>query len=165
MFARAASSSSSSSAAAAVAARRIPKELAAAGRSRRHHRHIASPSSPSSSPSSRGRLMAMRTKVDAAAAEGATPGATTGATPAAARRPIVGHIPGFRTRVAECNEITPEDIARYVPLVVAGVPVGLMVGCPPPRSPKLPRHLFFPDWGGGGGGFIINRCSRRCPER
>ena len=67
--------------------------------------------------------MATRTNVGAAAAEGATTGAGS---PAAARRPILGHIPGFRARVAECNEITPEDIARYVPLVVAGVPVGLM---------------------------------------
>ena len=45
---------------------------------------------------------------------------------ATAPRPIVGHIAGFRARVAECNEITPEDIASYVPLVIAGVPVGLM---------------------------------------
>ena len=56
----------------------------------------------------------------AAAADGAATAAP------AAPRPIVGHIPGFRKRVAECNEITAEDIAGYVPLVVAGVPVGLM---------------------------------------
>lgn len=49
-----------------------------------------------------------------------------GAAAAAAPAPIVGHIPGFRRRVAECNEITTEDIASYVPLVVGGVSVGLM---------------------------------------
>jgi hypothetical protein len=37
-----------------------------------------------------------------------------------------GHVPGFRARVAECNEITPADVATYTPLVVAGVEVGLM---------------------------------------
>ncbi len=35
-------------------------------------------------------------------------------------------IPGFLARVAECNEITPEDIVTYVPLRVAGVSVGLL---------------------------------------
>lgn len=58
-------------------------------------------------------------------------GERVGATSAASdvdrrRRPVVGHIAGFRRRVAECNEITSEAIASYVPLVVAGVPVGLM---------------------------------------
>ena len=45
---------------------------------------------------------------------------------ASASAPIVGRIPGFRRRVAECNEITPDVEGRYVPLAVAGVPVGLL---------------------------------------
>ena len=44
-----------------------------------------------------------------------------------ARSPGAGRVPGFAKRVAECNEITPADVARkYVPLVVAGESVGLM---------------------------------------
>ena len=44
-----------------------------------------------------------------------------------ARSPGAGRVPGFAKRVAECNEITPADVAqKYVPLVVAGQSVGLM---------------------------------------
>ena len=44
-----------------------------------------------------------------------------------ARSPGAGRVPGFAKRVAECNEITPADVARnYVPLVVACESVGLM---------------------------------------
>lgn len=46
---------------------------------------------------------------------------------ASASAPIVGRIPGFRRRVAECNEITAIDVENdYVPLAVAGVSVGLL---------------------------------------
>ena len=46
---------------------------------------------------------------------------------ASASAPIVGRIPGFRRRVAECNEITALDVENdYVPLAVAGGPVGLL---------------------------------------
>ena len=42
---------------------------------------------------------------------------------ASASAPIVGRIPGFRRRVAECNEITALDVENdYVPLAVAGSP-------------------------------------------
>ena len=41
--------------------------------------------------------------------------------------PGAGRVPGFAKRVAECNEITPADVAqKYVPLVVDGHGVGLM---------------------------------------
>ena len=44
-----------------------------------------------------------------------------------ARSPGAGRVPGFAKRVAECNEITPADVAqKYVPLVVDGQGVGLM---------------------------------------
>ena len=42
------------------------------------------------------------------------------------RVPISGHIPGFAARIAQCNEITEADMAKYVPLIVAGKHVGAM---------------------------------------
>ena len=53
------------------------------------------------------------------------------------RGPIVGHVPGFAARVAECNEITEADLASYVPLIVAGKSVGLMQ---PSFADELVRH-------------------------
>mmetsp|Transcript_11276 Transcript_11276/g.47099 ORF Transcript_11276/g.47099 Transcript_11276/m.47099 type:complete len:323 (-) Transcript_11276:995-1963(-) len=53
-------------------------------------------------------------------------------------RPILGHVPGFAARVAECNEITEADLASsYVPLIVAGKSVGLMQ---PSFADELVRH-------------------------
>jgi len=54
-----------------------------------------------------------------------------------ARGPIVGHVPGFAARVAECNEITEADLVEYVPLIVAGKSVGLMQ---PSFADELVRH-------------------------
>ena len=53
------------------------------------------------------------------------------------RAPILGHVPGFAARVAECNEITEADLEAYVPLIVAGKAVGLMQ---PSFADELVRH-------------------------
>ena len=81
---------------------------------------ITTPVAPRAVPNTPRRAMPTPTPRPAAAS------ASTSAS-ASASAPIVGRIPGFRRRVAECNEITPRDVEEnYVPLAVAGVPVGLL---------------------------------------
>ena len=69
-----------------------------------------------------------------------------------ARSPGAGRVPGFAKRVAECNEITPADVAqKYVPLVVAGKSVGLMQPAFAAELAKEGEGVFALCRGGDGG--------------
>ena len=107
----------------------------------------AAPPAPRSSPP---RAPGRPRRAGARRARGPAPPDATGPLPLPLRRhrliirprPLRGSfIPGFLARVAECNEITPEDIATYVPLRVAGVSVGLLT--PDRRRPLSRRGGVF----------------------